>query len=186
MEWRDIPGYEGLYQVSNRGEIRRIPRGNVRAPHRGTYYMVNLSKGGKTTWHLVHRLVAIAFIPNPNKFPCINHKDENKYNNNVENLEWCTYKYNANYGTGCARQTLAVRSSPNYMTTRKRVGQMNRRPVRQLSKDGEWIAEYPSLEEASRQTGVHISTIVRQCKGRVGNSPSRPIRKFKFEYINPK
>lgn len=57
----------------------------------------------------IHRLVAEAFIPNPNNYPCINHKDENPSNNNIDNLEWCTYKYNANYGTGVERQKLSRR-----------------------------------------------------------------------------
>ena len=111
--WKDIKEYEGYYQVSNFGNVkaltRKIPSGrtenhayNILQEHLmrfcvGKYCQVHLSKEGKTVPKLVHRLVAEAFIPNPNNFPCINHKDENPKNNCVENLEWCTYKYNNEY-----------------------------------------------------------------------------------------
>lgn len=98
--WKDIPEYEGLYQVSNYGEIRKICGKNYKylKPTKEEYYRVSLIKNNKRKTFLVHRLVALAFIPNPNKYLIINHKDENKLNNNVNNLEWCTHKYNNNYG----------------------------------------------------------------------------------------
>ena len=110
--WKDIKGFEGLYQVSNLGNIKSLDRymcrshnegltikGKIRIPQlvKG-YYQIVLCKDGINFQYKVHRLVAEAFILNPNNYPCINHKDENPVNNKVENLEWCTHKYNNNYG----------------------------------------------------------------------------------------
>lgn len=107
--WKDIEGYEGLYQVSNLGRVRSVDRiggrgrrfnGRILKPKvkTGGYLLVNFSKEGKRKMFSVHRLVAQAFIPNPEGLPQINHKDENPSNNRVENLEWCDGKYNCNYG----------------------------------------------------------------------------------------
>lgn len=102
-EWRNIKGYEGDYQVSSYGRIKSLKWGNEKnlknQKHYKGYEFVTLLKNGKSHKYKVHRLVAQAFIPNPNNYPQVNHKDENKANNKVENLEWCTNKYNANYGT---------------------------------------------------------------------------------------
>ena len=113
-EWRDIAGYEGLYQVSNLGRVKSLDRyvphktfgkkfckGCLMATHTNNagYATVNLCKGNQYKSIDVHRLVAEAFIPNPNNLEVVNHKDENKKNNLVENLEWCTETYNNSYGT---------------------------------------------------------------------------------------
>lgn len=191
--WKDIPGYEGLYKVSNYGRVLSLPRGkqwpyrqthnNIRKQRvKGHYYQVNLSKDGKTKCLLVHRLVALAFIANPLNLPCVNHKDENPLNNRVDNLEWCTYQYNANYGTGVQRQAISRKNNPNDPISRKIVGEINSKPVRQLTPDGIPIAEFKSLTEASTTTGVSISTIIRHCKGRVWNNMGRKVRKYIFEY----
>lgn len=101
--WKDIEGYEGLYQVSNKGRVKSFHSGEGKIMKPGThplgYKSVTLFKDKKGKVAKVHRLVAQAFIPNPENLPVINHKDENPSNNNVENLEWCTQKYNLNYGT---------------------------------------------------------------------------------------
>ena len=112
-EWKDVVGYEGLYEVSNLGRIRSIDR-KVRYKDsyrtvKGVYIkqiseiyghlIVKLCKEGKKKQYYVHRLVAQAFIPNPNNLPCINHKNEIPYDNRVDNLEWCTVLYNNTYGT---------------------------------------------------------------------------------------
>ena len=110
--WKDIVGYEGLYQVSNLGNVKRLKgykgrgKGYIVEEHliqpsinsRG-YQNVILCKNGKTKTFTMHRLVAIAFLDNSDNFPQVNHKDENELNNCVDNLEWCDSKYNNNYGT---------------------------------------------------------------------------------------
>lgn len=117
--WRDVPGYEGLYQVSDHGNVRSIARritdthctrhfsGRLLKQfldHNG-YKVVTLSKQGLLKQIKVHRLVAMAFIPNPKNYPQVNHKDEDATNNLVCNLEWCDGKYNSNYGTRNARMS---------------------------------------------------------------------------------
>lgn len=114
--WKDIKGYEGLYQVSNLGRIKSLERTiEVKTKHstcrtikerilkpekcKSTQYLyVNLNKFGNVKHCTVHRLVAEAFIPNPDNLPQINHLDENRSNNCADNLEWCTNKHNCNYG----------------------------------------------------------------------------------------
>lgn len=100
--WKDIVGYEGLYQVSNNGLVRSFYFGKIRilkpTINKSGYYQVSLKKDGVGKSHLVHRLVATSFIENNDNLPMVNHKDEDRLNNNVDNLEWCTNKYNVNYG----------------------------------------------------------------------------------------
>ena len=105
--WKDIKDFEGLYQVSNLGNVRRIKFINNKIekekitmlkPNKNIYLQVMLCKNGKTKRKNVHRLVAETFIDNPNNYDCVNHKDENKHNNSINNLEWCTRIYNMNYG----------------------------------------------------------------------------------------
>lgn len=103
-EWKDITGYEGLYQVSNLGRVRRSGKILKGGYNNKGYHTINLCKNGISKSFFVHRLVAIAFIPNPNNFPIVNHKDENPKNNCVDNLEWCTKSYNATYGTAKERK----------------------------------------------------------------------------------
>ena len=105
--WKDVPGYEGLYQVSNYGRVLSLYRYRKKSQNilktftrKTGYIAVTLQKNGKRETKLVHQLVALCFIDNPNNYPIINHKDENPSNNRVDNLEWCTHKYNSNYGTG--------------------------------------------------------------------------------------
>ena len=101
--WKDVVGYEQFYQVSNKGRVRRKKNGSIAALRTfpNGYKNALLSHDGtrKAGWHsvLVHRMVAMAFIPNPDNLPQINHKDRDKANNCVENLEWCTVQYNNNY-----------------------------------------------------------------------------------------
>ena len=117
--WKDIPGYEGIYAVSNFGKVKSLQRtrkgsyGSIRIVYekilnhkidKDGYHIVTLSKEGKTKCIGVHRLVAQAFLPNIYNLPMVNHKDENPSNNFVDNLEWCTAKYNNNYGTAIERR----------------------------------------------------------------------------------
>ena len=104
---KDINGYEGLYRIDDHGNVYSI-KSNKQISYfisNNGYKRVTLFKNGKSKNISIHRLVAIAFIPNPNDLPQVNHKDENKLNNNVDNLEWCSSKYNANYGTRIKRIT---------------------------------------------------------------------------------
>jgi hypothetical protein len=117
--WKDIPDYEDIYQVSNKGRIKSLARivGNCKRKDKiiipkdnGTgYYKVNLYKNGKHKNYYVHKLVASVFINNESNKPCINHKDYNRKNNNVENLEWVTYKENNNYS--CCSEHAALKNS---------------------------------------------------------------------------
>ena len=106
--WKDIEGYGTIskYQISNYGRIRTLNYDKTKTikvlktliSNSGYEYIILRKNGKKCTNILIHRLVAEAFIPNPNCLPCVNHKDENKLNNNVNNLEWCSYSYNNSYG----------------------------------------------------------------------------------------
>jgi len=108
--WKDIEDYKGLYQISNLGRVRSLERVDANGhtvnekvlasfPNINGYLKVNLYRDRKMEVKSVHRLVADTFIPNPDNLPQVNHKDEDKGNNRVENLEWCTASYNTNYGT---------------------------------------------------------------------------------------
>ena len=103
-EWKDIKGYEGIYQISNKGRVKSLnyrhtgKEGILSLNKRNGYFFIWLyKKGEKRKPFDIHRLVAEHFILNPDNLPVVNHKDENKLNNNVENLEWCTQEYNVNY-----------------------------------------------------------------------------------------
>lgn len=143
--WKDIKDYEGLYEVSNLGRVRSLnynKTGEIRLlkvqKHSDGYLQVGLRKDGKQKLYTVHRLVCEAFIPNPDGLPCVNHIDEDKTNNHVWNLEWCTVKYNTNYGTGIERRS---------------------KRVYQYTLDGSFIRSYYTTREAARQTGIHHTRI---------------------------
>ena len=167
-EWRTIPGWE-RYAASTYGRILAysspylqagIPR--CRKPQllkprfiKGNpgYWEVVLSDGmGLRKAILVHRLVALTFIPNPHQYPIVNHKDEDSSNNNVDNLEWCTQQYNTNYGTHNARMAHTI-SATAYQ----------KREVVQLSTSNTLIAQYSSIKEASESTGVNRGSISACC-----------------------
>ena len=132
--WKDVKGYEGLYQISSDGQVYSIKRKRILKPinsHHG-YKRIRLytdSQNWKT--FALHRLVAINFIPNPDNYPEVNHKDENHSNNNVDNLEWCTRDYNINYGTKIERTYV---------------------PVVMLTLKNEIIKEFRNQVEASKET----------------------------------
>ena len=157
--WKDIEGYEGLYQISNFGRVRSLNyRGTgqtkVLSPGEGGrgYLLVNLCKNGKTKKYQVHRLVAEAFIPNWFDDPQVNHIDEDKTNNRVENLEWCSAKYNINYGTH------------NKRVFEKTTNGKLSKPVLQFTKTGEFVREWPSISEAERN-GFNNGHIASCCRG---------------------
>ena len=104
--FKAIEGYEGLYEVSNLGNVKSLRRNKILKPGKRPtgYLVVNLRKDNQSHWLAIHRLVALAFIPNTENLPFINHKDEIKTNNCIDNLEWCTAKYNNTYGTSIQRR----------------------------------------------------------------------------------
>lgn len=158
--WKPVVGYEGLYEVSSEGNVRNLKTGRILKPfYAFGYAMVNLTSANndktKKTKKLVHRLVAQAFIPNNDQSKTlINHKDENKRNNSVANLEWCTYKYNANYGT-----------------RNERMAKSKSKPIQQLDlKTGLIIATYPSIKGAGSSTGINRSRISMVAKGKCNSA----------------
>lgn len=149
---RPVKGYEGLYEVTNTGLVYGCKSGVFLSPksRKDGYLEVNLWRNGVGTSHLVHKLVAEAFVPNPNYFPQINHKDENKSNNNADNLEWCTAKYNSRYGTGNKRGVKL-----------RRIKCCNCKPVRNVNTG----KTYTSIDEAAKDSGICRANIGRVCDG---------------------
>ena len=157
--WKPISGYEGIYEISNLGRVKRLTgrngavlkEGHILKPNnsRGYLYVgLSTANSGKATT-LVHRLVADAFVPNPNGYHEVNHKDENKMNNCADNLEWCSRAYNMAYGTARLRQGVSYG-----------------KPVSQSTIDGITIAVYCSAETAGKLIGVDPSSIHKCCKGK--------------------
>lgn len=152
--WRDVVGYENLYQVSNLGNVKSSYSGkNLK---RGTqnvgYKCVNLYKNKVSKTYLIHRLVAQAFIENPQNLPCINHIDEDKTNNRVENLEWCNQKYNNNYGNHNKNLSKSLYENDKLSE-----------PIEQYTKNGVYVNTYLSSLDAERKTGVSSTGINRCC-----------------------
>ena len=145
-EWREIDGFPN-YMVSNTGEIKSLNynktgKEKVLIPHKlsNGYLGINLYDNDKKSCYLlIHRLVAQAFLPNPNGCRIINHKDENRSNNSVNNLEWCSHKYNLNYGNRNSKLSNSLTNNPFFSI-----------PVLQYSKTREFLKEFPSIAEAAR------------------------------------
>ena len=174
--WKNIPGFDGVYQVSDQGDVRSVDRmvtmvmkgtpcesfrpgrDIVPAKTHGGYLNVVLYKNGKGYHCLVHRLVASVFIPNPQGLPQVNHLDENKENNAVTNLEWCTAQENSSYGT-----------RPERLQTR----------VAKYSIFGELIAEFDSVRDAAKDAGCDYTTIVHCC-----NSSSQTAKGYVWRYLH--
>ena len=147
-EWRDIEGFEGKYMASNTGKVKSLNynktgKEKIMKPQDNGdgYLFVQLCKDGKVKTCRINRLVAQAFLPNPNNLPEVNHKDENPKNNNVENLEWCSRQYNVDYSLSKA--------------------------VIGIDKVSGLILEFPSVREAERQTDIASSNICACLKGRL-------------------
>lgn len=159
--WQDIPGYEGLYQASTYGRIKSLPRkgtiGRILKAGKDDngYLYVVLGKDGKNICKRVHRLIALTFIPNPEGLPVINHKTENATDNRVECLEYCTQKYNCNYG------------SHKEKLSKAQINDIEKsKVVLQFDIEGNLINTYPSLSEVIRTTGFCGSNISLCCKNK--------------------
>lgn len=151
--WSSINGYEGLYEVSSFGRVRSIKKGREyilkQYITKQGYMNTILWKGNKMKNFRTHRLVAASFIPNYKNMPYVNHKDENRTNNNYLNLEWCTPKYNSNYGT--SRKKCSINNGCN-------------RPVLQLDFEGNVINEFYNISYAAKHTGVSQVLIAQCCR----------------------
>lgn len=159
--WKDIKGFEGLYQVSNLGRVRsldhyvknghgnRLVHGKVLKPYKSSHGYLFVALGKKAKHRSVHRLVATAFIQNLENLPDVNHKDENKSNNVSSNLEWCNHSYNALYGT-CQERLRVYKNTPVYMIDKN---------TRQI------LRKFESMKMAMEQTGVNKVTISAVCRG---------------------
>lgn len=165
-EWKDIKGYEGIYQISNFGNVKSLERtAKTRYPgitytikekirkityNESGYALVVLSKDGKNKTFLVHRLVADAFVNNPDKdvFTLVNHKDENKHNNCCDNLEWCTATYNNTYRN---------------IHLRRNLDSINRKII-QYDLDMNEIKRWDSVVQASTYYKIASANIIKCCK----------------------
>ena len=168
--WKIIDGFPN-YSVSDRGNVKNnntnkvVKTWNLRGYKTINLYIPN-SKG-KYKKCQIHRLVASAFIPNPNNYPQVNHKDENKSNNNVENLEWCTSEYNNTYGTKIQRTVEHNINHPN-----------KSKQVYQYTLNGKLIATFPSVIEVHRQFGYSFGAIADCCRGKRNNN----YKGYRWEY----
>lgn len=191
--WKDIKGYEDLYQVSNLGRVRSLnhfrkngtgiylQKGRILNPQNtGGYCFVRLSKNGKDKAYLIHRLVAQTFILNLKQYNEINHKDENKKNNRVDNLEWCTHKYNINYGDGNKKRSLTESKTKSLNTYSQNYNGFGgkKKAVLQYDLEGNFIKEWHSITEASRT--LNLNKIWEVCNGR-RNKCGNYIWKYKKE-----
>lgn len=157
--WRDIPGYEGLYQVSNTGKVRslnyrRSKKTKILKQHTNKYgyKLIGLNKMGKRTGYAVHRLVAICFISNPNNLTEVNHKDENKTNNTVWNLQWCDRTYNNNYGTR------KEKVSCNMVGKNKGKNSSKAKPILMFTLNGTFIKRFDCIADACEYLGKNINS----------------------------
>ncbi len=181
--WKDVVGYEGLYQVSSYGNVKSVKRTRTIHDKRGRdfevpipekilsttqktrYLGVMLYRNNEKKRHLVHRLVAEAFVPNPNKLNEVNHIDENTKNNNACNLEWVTHKQNMNHGT---------------LPERRKHFRVATSPIIQYDKSGNKIAEYNSIVEAENVTGINKGSIA------TGLSRNGYCQGYYWKYKNPR
>ena len=184
--WKDIKGYEGKYQISNMGRFkslnyRRTGKEKILEgyPDKDGYLFVQLWKDGKGKNCRINRLVAQAFLENPQNLPEVNHKDEDKTNNRVENLEWCSKLYNIKYGTGIKRSAEKRRGKKKSEEHIKKISEKLKgrkqseehikkrsKPVFSVDKESGLIVWWKSIAEAERCTGIACQNICACCKGK--------------------
>lgn len=188
-EWKDIViekdgktyDFTGLYKISNYGKVYSYKKGStlkLNSLNNG-YKQVSLYLNGEHFCFRVHRLVAIMFIPNPNNLPCVNHKDEDKTNNNVGNLEWCTEEYNVNYGTGKQRMSETKKGRKNTKEHNENIAKANWKKVRCV----ETSQIFNSIEEANIWCGLQPKSgkIGECCRGQRKRAGG-----YTWEYVNKK
>lgn len=170
-QWLDIPGYEGLYQISNFGRVKSFYFKNPRIlkPHKVKGYSnVELYKNKKKKQFYIHRLVMENFCPIENMNVLdVNHKDEDKSNNHISNLEWMTHKDNLNYGSRAEKARMKMQGK-NSSRSKK---------VRCIEKD----VRYEALREAERQLGIPATNISKACKGKIKTAGG-----YRWEYVEEK
>lgn len=172
--WGYIPEWEGYYQASTNGAIRSVDRLTASRPAKGKilkpslqnsgYLIVGLCRGKKTKTILVHRAVALTFIPNPEGKKYVNHKDGNKLNNSVSNLEWCTFSENIQHSYDNGSRVISDRHKEGLIAFNK---ETKSKIVYQYDSSGNFVKAYTSAVEASKETGANYGSI-RQC---VNGSP---------------
>ena len=197
--WKDIEGYEGLYQISNMGRVKSVERmkwcgkGYYKTPERilkarktkNGYLLVNLWKDGKIKSYYIHRLVAQAFLDNPDNLPEVNHIDQDKTNNKVENLEFCDRSYNVNYGTRNRKVAEKLRGrKQSEESNKKRAEKLTNnpkisKPVIAIDKRTGLIVEFLSAHEAERVLGISQSNITKWKKKK-----KKSIGGFYWMYAN--
>lgn len=176
--WKDIKGYEGLYQVSNKGNVKSLnyhKEGYEKTlkpkKHNKGYLQIQLM-GKENRTFTIHRLVAEAFLPNPNNYPCINHKDENKQNNSLDNLEWCDNSYNAKY---------SIKLHPERIKNRKYTSKKSKLnyKVNQFDNEGNLIKTWNNSRTIFLETGMSDWAISECCKGN-----RKSAYGFNWQYAN--
>lgn len=182
-----IEGFEGRYEVDALGNVYSLIHGIKLKPNdsKCPYYHVHLMKSGKRYAKKIHRLVAEAFIPNPDNLPQVNHKDENKHNNNVDNLEWCTALYNTRYGTGIERAKANRVVKPKTEEEKKHLAycakeywKTHKHPRKQF--EIECLNDhrvYYSYSEVGRAYGISYKWVRRMCED------GREVRGYRFRYL---
>lgn len=155
-QWKNVVGYEGSYLISSLGRVFSISSNKVLKTYINKlgYERIEFNVGGTNRKYFVHRLVAEAFVPNPSNLPIVNHRDENPSNNKADNLEWCTHKYNLNYGTCIQRRVAhtAYKHGADHAQSKK---------VYQFDLKGNFIKEYGSAGEAANETGLERKSICK-------------------------
>lgn len=183
--WRDVPGYEGLYMVSNLGRVMSLLSGKkkiLQLLRDKNYYFVRLRKGGAAKCLRVHRLVAETFIDNPNNYPVVNHINWDKLDNRVENLEWCTYSYNNWYVQGnktkyedVLRNKNRVKKKRDYLQRKANQNSYGQRRIMCV----ETGKIYDSISDAGRDCGVDRTGITSALIGRQRTSGG-----FHWKYVD--
>ena len=166
--WRDIEGYEGLYQISNLGNVKSLNYNKTgkekilkNGKDRGGYLQVNLWKNGNGKNYLIHRLVAEAFLPNSDNKPEIDHINTNKTDNRICNLRWCTHKENSNNSL-----TIDKMSKNAHFKNKFGIEHPNSKPIIQFTLDGKLVRKWDSAMDAHRELGINRNCICQCCKGK--------------------